>query len=95
MTKFMTTEMEARLDETRDLDILELPYDDPSMSMIIFLPKANSFSDQIVDSVLQYPTKKIKRIETTKTTVSIPKFEINYKMDLKSKMNSIGVNFER
>ena len=92
MTKFMTTEMEARLDETRDLDILELPYDDPSMSMIIFLPKANSFSDQIVDSVLQYPTKKIKRIETTKTTVSLPKFEINYKMDLKSKMNSIGVS---
>jgi hypothetical protein len=91
MTKFMTTEMEARLDETRDLDILELPYDDHSKSMIIFLPKEDSFSDQILDSVLEYPTEKIKRLETTKTTVSLPKFKINYKMDLKSKMNSIGV----
>merc|ERR1719369_2163764 len=89
MTKFMTAEIDARLDETDDLDILELPYTDNARSMIVFLPKENS--NKIVDSILNYPVKDMKKIPKTITTVSVPIFKINYKMNLKPIMNTLGV----
>ena len=89
MTKFMTTEIAARLDETEDLDILELPYTDEGRSMIVFLPKESSY--KIVDSILQYPVQDMKNIPQAMTTVSIPSFKINYKMKLKPIMNTLGV----
>jgi len=88
----MTTEMEARLDETKNLEILELPYEDSSKSMIIFLPKFEDSTNRIIDSINRYPTQKMKTIPTEKTVVSIPKFKIDFELNLKSKMSNMGVS---
>eukprot|EP00092_Neocalanus_flemingeri_P037756 GFUD01041104.1.p1 GENE.GFUD01041104.1~~GFUD01041104.1.p1 ORF type:complete len:530 (+),score=111.94 GFUD01041104.1:241-1830(+) len=92
MTKYMTSKMDARMDETDDLQILELPYEDTSKSMIIFLPTSDSSPVSVIDSILRYQTQNIKNIPVSEATVSIPKFEINFQMDLKSKMNNLGAS---
>ena len=90
MTKFMTAKMTARLDETDDLEILELPYTDMSKSMVIFLPKTAK-TDKTIDHILKYPIQTMKNIPTVPTTISIPSFKINYKVNLKPLMLQMGV----
>jgi len=91
MTEYMTSEMDVRLDETEEFDILELPYDDISKSMIIFLPKEDQTTANLVNSIHNYQTNAIKQIPKTEVSVSIPKFEIDFQMDLVSNMNKLGV----
>jgi len=91
MTEYMTGEMDVRLDETDKFDILELPYDDESKSMLIFLPKEEQTTTNHVNSIHNYPTNAIKQIPKTQVSVSIPKFDIDFQMDLVSNMNRLGV----
>jgi len=92
MTKYMTGKMTTRLDETDDLDILELPYTDVSKSMVIFLPKTTSKTKKFIDQIFKYPIQDMKDKPTILATISIPNFKINYKMNLKPAMNQMGVS---
>ena len=74
MTRYMTIEMDAKLDETEDLDILELPYEDDKTSMIFFLPKNGRSSRNIMDSVARYPLNSLRSVRTSNTVIIIPKF---------------------
>ena len=74
MTRYMNIEMDAKLDETKDLDILELPYEDNKTSMIFFLPKNGRSSSNIMNSVARYPLNSLRSVRTSNTVIIIPKF---------------------
>eukprot|EP00092_Neocalanus_flemingeri_P013932 GFUD01015028.1.p1 GENE.GFUD01015028.1~~GFUD01015028.1.p1 ORF type:complete len:401 (+),score=87.03 GFUD01015028.1:153-1205(+) len=91
MTKFMNIEMEAKHDQTKNLDILELPYEDSSTSMIFFLPKNGISSSNIMDSVARYPLKSLKSVQKSKALISIPKFRMTFETNLKPHMAKMGM----
>eukprot|EP00092_Neocalanus_flemingeri_P022704 GFUD01024624.1.p1 GENE.GFUD01024624.1~~GFUD01024624.1.p1 ORF type:complete len:445 (+),score=79.19 GFUD01024624.1:167-1336(+) len=91
MTKFMNIEMDAKHDQTKNLNILELPYEDSSTSMIFFLPKNGISSNNIMDSVARYPLKSLKRVKKSKALIAIPKFKMTFETNLKPHMAKMGM----
>jgi len=76
----------------QQLDILELPYSDPSKAMLIVLPKPGVSTDRIVDRMdgLDLADVRIKG-RLANTDISIPKFKLKYQTPLKEKMEKLGV----
>jgi len=64
-------------DESRQLDILELPYDDPTKSMLIVLPKESAGSDDMAGrlSGLDLSTVRTEG-RLANTGIFVPKFKI-------------------
>eukprot|EP00091_Calanus_sinicus_P023891 TRINITY_DN8304_c0_g1_i3.p1 TRINITY_DN8304_c0_g1~~TRINITY_DN8304_c0_g1_i3.p1 ORF type:complete len:461 (-),score=110.69 TRINITY_DN8304_c0_g1_i3:108-1490(-) len=91
MTRYMTADMDAKLDETKDLDILELPYEDGKTSMIFFLPKNGRTSRNIMNSVAKYSLNSLRSIRPSNAAIIIPKFKMTYKTALKQEMMSLGM----
>jgi len=88
-TSFMTMDAKLRLLEVNDLDILELPYADETMSMILVLPKQES--DQEISSKLEALDIASIRSESPRNVeVTIPKFNMKYQTYLKDKMTKLG-----
>jgi len=91
MTKFMNLEMKARHVETGNLDILELPYEDRSTSMIFFLPKSGRSSSNIMDSIARYPLNTLKNVQKSDVVIAIPKFKIAFETKMKPEMGKLGM----
>jgi len=93
-TQYMNRDAEVRVleDKERKLDILELPYSDPSKAMLIVLPKPGVSTDRIVDRMdgLDLADVRIKG-RLANTDISIPKFKLKYQTPLKEKMEKLGV----
>jgi len=92
-TEFMNIEISVRVleDTERQLDILELPYSDPSKAMLIVLPKPGVSTDRIVDRMDGLDLADVRRKGTlANTIISIPKFKLRYKTYLKEKMTKLG-----
>merc|ERR1719508_107803 len=83
--------MEAKHVQTENLDILELPHEDRSTSMIFFLPKRGRSSRNIMDSVAKYPLNTLKNVRTSNVVISIPKFEMTFSTTLKQEMGKLGM----
>jgi len=90
---FMKLEAEVRVleDTKRELDILELPYSDPSKAMLIVLPKTGVSTDRIVDRMDGLDLGDVRRKgRLANTDISIPKFKLKYQTYLKETMTLLG-----
>jgi len=88
-TSFMTMDAKLRLLEVNDHDILELPYADETMSMILVLPKQES-NQEISSKLEDFDIESIRSASPRDVEVTIPKFNMKYQTYLKDKMTKLG-----
>jgi len=93
-TPFMSMEANLRLmdDEDNGIEILELPYSDPSKSMLFVLPKPNHSSANLTKRISGLDLRKIRDLPELETVVSVPKFTLKYQTPLKEKITNIGAS---
>ena len=93
-TQYMSREAEVRMlvDKERQLQILELPYEDPNRSMLFVLPNAGTSTQDLVQRMGGLEIGSIRTNgKLAKTSIFIPKFKLNFKIDLKQQMEQLGV----
>merc|ERR1711971_489456 len=76
-TEYMSREADVRMlvDKERQLQILELPYEDPNRSMLIVLPNAGTSTDDLVQRLGDLDLGSIRTDgRLAPTSISIPKF---------------------
>jgi len=88
-TSFMTMDAKVRLVEEEDFTIVELPYADETMSMIIVLPKPGA-SNTISEKLQSFNISKLKQATPIDVSITIPKFSMTYQTYLKEKMENLG-----
>merc|ERR1711936_714312 len=89
-TTFMNIKDEFRIyeDPAGEFEILELPYADETMSMLIILP--SSPTTQISSKLENFDFSLIRREKLRDAQVSIPKFNMKYQTYLKKKITDLG-----
>merc|ERR1712233_106751 len=93
-TQYMSREADVRMlvDNERQLQILELPYEDSNRSMLIVLPNAGTSTNDLVQRLDGLDLASIRsngRLATT--SIFIPKFKLKFKTYLKQQMEQLGV----
>jgi len=93
-TPFMYMEASLRIldDENNGIEILELPYADPSKSMLIVLPKPNQSSYNISERISGLDLSKIRDLPLRATEIYVPKFTLKYQTPLQEKITNIGAS---
>jgi len=79
-------------DKDRKIDILELPYDDPTKAMLIILPKEGVSSEGLVQSLAGLDLASVRtegRLDDT--AIFIPRFKLKYQTYLKESMEKLGM----
>jgi len=92
--QYMNTIADMRVldDKERGLKILELPYENPNRSMLIVLPDGELSTENIARRLEGLDFSSIRTNEEPITThIIIPKFELEFKTDLKEQMEQLGV----
>lgn len=90
-TDFMVNKMQVRMVSSEDCDVLELPYAEEELSMIVLLPKKKDRTKDIMKLVEKVDFTKIRSEPLLPTLVSLPKFSIDYMLDLKKVMRAMGL----
>jgi len=93
-TQYMSREADVRMlvDTERQLQILELPYEDPNRSMLIVLPNTGTSTHNLVQRLDGLDLASIRTNGTLATTsIFIPKFKLKFKTYLKQQMEQLGV----
>merc|ERR1711910_139629 len=91
-TQYMSREADVRMlvDQERQLEILELPYEDLNRSMLIVLPNAGTSTQDLVQRLGGLDLASIRTNgKLAKTSIFIPKFK--FKTYLKQQMETLGV----
>jgi len=92
MTKFMSQKMKAKLTQRKNLDVLQLPYDDESTSMIIFLPKEGKNMKSVINFMSSEGFQSLENTpNTTKVEVVLPRFKFEYTTQLKQQLQELGI----
>jgi len=76
-------------DTNNNLDILELPYADETMSMVIVLPRDTT--TDISEKFSNFDMTTLRNQPLTDVEVTIPKFNMKYQTYLKQKLTKLGV----
>merc|ERR1712032_1380236 len=93
-TQYMSREADVRMlvDRERQLEILELPYEDPNRSMLIVLPNAGTSTQDLVQRLGGLDLASIRTNgRRAMTSIFIPKFKLMFKTYLKQQMEQLGV----
>jgi len=93
-TQYMSREADVRMlvDRERQLEILELPYEDPNRSMLIVLPNAGTSTQDLVQRLDGLDLASIRTDgRRAMTNIFIPKFKLKFKTYLKQQMEQLGV----
>merc|ERR1711910_198273 len=93
-TQYMSREADVRMlvDKERQLQILELPYEDPNRSMLIVLPNAGTSTHNLVERLDGLDLASLRTNgRLAPTSISIPKFKLKFKTYLKQQMEQLGV----
>merc|ERR1712038_544165 len=93
-TQYMSREADVRMlvDRERELQILELPYEDPNRSMLIVLPNAGTSTHDLVARLDGLDLASIRTNgKLAMTSIFIPKFKLKFKTYLKQQMEQLGV----
>merc|ERR1712024_123774 len=93
-TQYMSREADVRMlgDKERQLQILELPYEDPNRSMLIVLPNAGTSTQDLVQRLGGLDLASIRTSgRRAMTSIFIPKFKLKFKTYLKKQMEQLGV----
>merc|ERR1712020_624803 len=92
--QYMSREADVRMlvDQERQMEILELPYEDPNRSMLIVLPNAGTSTQDLVQRIGSLDLASIRTNgKLAKTSIFIPKFKLKFKTYLKQQMEALGV----
>merc|ERR1712218_170904 len=92
--QYMSREADVRMlvDQERQLEILELPYEDPNRSMLIVLLNAGTSTQDLVQRLGGLDLASIRTNgRLAKTSIFIPKFTLKFKTYLKQQMEALGV----
>ena len=92
--QYMSREADVRMlvDRERQLEILELPYEDPNRSMLIVLPNAGTSTQDLVQRLGGLDLASIRTNgRRAMTSIFIPKFKLKFKTYLKQQMEQLGV----
>merc|ERR1711933_426599 len=92
--QYMSREADVRMlvDQERQMEILELPYEDPNRSMLIVLPNAGTSTQDLVQRFGGLDLASIRTNgKLAKTSIFIPKFKLKFKTYLKQQMEALGV----
>merc|ERR1712113_832088 len=92
--QYMSREADVRMlvDQERQMEILELPYEDPNRSMLIVLPNAGTSTQDLVQRLGSLDLASIRTNgKLAKTSIFIPKFKLKFKTYLKQQMEALGV----
>merc|ERR1712168_1231976 len=92
--QYMSREADVRMlvDQERQMEILELPYEDPNRSMLIVLPNAGTSTQDLVQRLGGLDLASIRTNgKLAKTSIFIPKFKLKFKTYLKQQMEELGV----
>merc|ERR1711962_1276239 len=92
--QYMSREADVRMlvDQERQMEILELPYEDPNRSMLIVLPNAGTSTQDLVQRLGGLDLASIRTNgKLAKTSIFIPKFKLKFKTYLKQQMEQLGV----
>merc|ERR1711884_351498 len=92
--QYMSREADVRMlvDQERQMEILELPYEDPNRSMLIVLPNAGTSTQDLVQRLGGLDLASIRTNgKLAKTSIFIPKFKLKFKTYLKQQMETLGV----
>merc|ERR1712038_373350 len=93
-TQYMRMGEEVRMlvNKERQLQILELPYEDPNRSMLIVLPDAGTSTHNLVERLDGLDLASIRTNgKLAMTSIFIPKFKLKFKTYLKQQMEQLGV----
>merc|ERR1712117_517186 len=93
-TQYMSREADVRMlvDKERQLQILELPYEDPNRSMLIVLPNAGTPTHNLAERLDGLDLASIRTNgKLAMTSIFIPKFKLKFKTYLKQQMEQLGV----
>merc|ERR1712115_409420 len=78
--------------ETEGLILLELPYADQTMSMILVLPDGDGdINTGIAERMVNLDISSIREVADTDVAITIPKFNMKYQTYLKDKMEDQGL----
>merc|ERR1712107_720157 len=92
--QYMSREADVRMlvDQERQMEILELPYEDPNRSMLIVLPNAGTSTQDLVQRLGGLDLASIRTNgKLAKTSIFIPKFKLKFKTYLKQQMEALGM----
>merc|ERR1712117_565352 len=92
--QYMSREADVRMlvDQERQMEILELPYEDPNRSMLIVLPNSGTSTQDLVQRLGSLDLASIRTNgKLAKTSIFIPKFKLKFKTYLKQQMEALGV----
>merc|ERR1711994_602537 len=92
--QYMSREADVRMlvDQERQMEILELPYEDPNRSMLIVLPNAGTSTQDLVQRLGGLDLASIRANgKLAKTSIFIPKFKLKFKTYLKQQMEALGM----
>jgi len=93
-TSFMVLDTKAKILERKDLGLtlLELPYADQTMSMILVLPDGDGdINSGIAERLENLDIGSIREVPETDVAITIPKFNMKYQTYLKAKMEVQGL----
>lgn len=92
IVEMMKTKINVNYYSNNDCRIVELPYSNDNLSMFILLPNSNDVA--MIEESLNYYLNNIDLFEYQKQnmSVSIPKFNLNSKYDLKPILSNLGIN---
>ena len=91
-TSFMVLDTKARIMEAEGLTLLELPYADQTMSMILVLPDGDGdINTGIAERLEGLDIGSIRTVPEVDAAITIPKFNMKYQTYLKDKMEVQGV----
>merc|ERR1711971_885131 len=89
---FMVLDTKAKILETEGLTLLELPYADQTMSMILVLPDGDGdINTGIAERLVNLDIGSIREVADTDVAITIPKFNMKYQTYLKDKMEDQGL----
>merc|ERR1711902_485091 len=91
-TSFMALDTKARIMEAEGLTLLELPYADQTMSMILVLPDGDGdINTGIAERLEGLDIGSIRTVPEADAAITIPKFNMKFQTYLKDKMEVQGV----
>jgi serpin B len=94
-TDFMTDlkELKFKYDDEAEYTAIEILYSDSDISMMIFLPHLHSSITKLESKISQVDYDQLSQnMSTKKMIVEIPKFKIEFDIDLKSALKKVRKN---
>lgn len=90
--EFMQTETKFKYLEQKEFQVLEMPYKDDKMSMLVFLPSFKINMKEFYEMFTpEFYNKAISQMKETKVLVRIPKFELSEEYELEKVLPKMGM----